>query len=126
MLGKNTNVRGNYSQGISRPNLVDLVPTSVVDPNQAGRGTVTVGNANLKPTKANNYDVLIEHFFQPLGILQGGDFYKQLSDPIYSTTSIIGPGLPTANFFLNQPINGPAAPIHSFKAPSEQRFPLRP
>ena len=125
-LQKNTNLRGNYSQGISRPNLVDLVPTSVVDPNQAGRGTVTVGNADLKPTKANNYDILIEHYFQPLGIIQGGYFYKQLSDPIYSTTSIIGPGLPNANFFLNESINGPNAHIQGFEAAWEQRFSFLP
>jgi TonB-dependent receptor len=126
LLGKNTNLRGNYSQGISRPNLSDLVPTSVVDPNQAGRGTVTVGNADLKPTKANNYDILIEHFFQPLGILQGGYFYKQLSDPIYSTTSIIPAGQPNAGFFLNQSINGPNAHIQGFEAAWEQRFSFLP
>jgi outer membrane receptor protein involved in Fe transport len=49
-----------------------------------------------------------------------------LSDPIYSTTSIIGPGLPNANFFLQQSINGPGAHIQGFEASWEQRFSFLP
>jgi TonB-dependent receptor len=125
-LQPNTNIRANYSQGISRPNVGDLVPTTVVDPNTSPRGTVQVGNANLKPTKANNYDLLIEHYFQPLGILQAGFFYKRLSDPIYATSTIIPAGQPNAGFFLNQSINGPNAHIAGIEAAWEQRFSFLP
>src|SRR5260221_1272739 len=125
-LQNNTNLRGNYSQGISRPNIGDLVPTSLVDPNASGGPTVTNGNADLKPTKSNNYDILIEHFFQPLGILQAGYFYKQLSDPIYQTRSLIPTGQPNAGFFLFEPINGPSAHIQGFEAAWEQRFSFLP
>jgi outer membrane receptor protein involved in Fe transport len=69
LLEKNTNLRANFSQGISRPNIGDLVPTTIVDPNASPK-SVSTGNPDLKPTKANNYDLLIEHFFQPLGIVQ--------------------------------------------------------
>jgi TonB-dependent receptor len=126
LLEKNTNLRANYSMGTSRPNLQDLVPTTIVDPNTSNRGTVTLGNPNLKPTRANNYDLLIEHFFQPLGILQAGFFYKQLSDPIYQTTLIIPAGQPNAGFFQNQAINGPSAHITGFEAAWEQRFSFLP
>jgi TonB-dependent receptor len=125
-LQSNTNLRGNFSQGISRPNIGDLVPTSQVDPNASGGPTVTNGNADLKPTKSNNYDILIEHFFQPLGILQGGYFYKQLSDPIYPTRSVVPAGQPNAGFFLFEPINGPSAHIQGFEAAWEQRFSFLP
>jgi TonB-dependent receptor len=127
LIEKNTNLRANYSQGIARPNIGDLVPTTIVDPNATPRpGLVQQGNPNLKPTKANNYDVLIEHFFQPLGILQGGFFYKQLSDPIYPTTSTIPPGQPNAGLLLQQSINGPNAHITGFEAAWEQRFSFLP
>jgi TonB-dependent receptor len=125
-LQANTQLRLNYSQGISRPNIGDLVPSTVVDPNTSPRGTVSVGNSNLKPTKAHNYDVLIEHYFRPLGILQAGFFYKQLNDPIYATTTIIGAGQPNAGFFFNQSINGPNARITGFEAAWEQRFSFLP
>jgi TonB-dependent receptor len=125
-LQANTNLRANYSQGISRPNIGDLVPVTIVDPNTSPRGTVQLGNPNLKPTKANNYDLLIEHYFQPLGILQAGFFYKDLSNPIYATSLIIQAGQPNAGFFQNQSINGPNAHIAGFEAAWEQRFSFLP
>jgi TonB-dependent receptor len=124
-LQSNTNLRANFSQGIARPNIGDLVPTTIVDPNASPK-TVTQGNPNLKPTKANNYDILIEHFFQPLGILQGGYFYKQLSDPIYGTSSLLGPTDPNAGFRLLQSVNGPSAHIQGFEVSWEQRFSFLP
>jgi TonB-dependent receptor len=127
LLGKNTNLRGNFSQGIARPNIGDLVPTTIVDPNaNPSPGVVTQGNANLKPTKATNYDLLVEHFFHPLGIIQAGFFYKHLSDPIYATTSIIPAGQPNPGFHLQQSINGPTAHIAGFEATWEQRFSFLP
>jgi len=124
-LVKNTNLRLNYSQGLARPNVGDLVPTTVVDPNASPK-TVTQGNPNLKPTKANNYDILIEHYFQPLGIIQGGYFYKQLSDPIYPTASTIPVGQPNAGFRLLQSINGPNAHIQGIEVSLDQHFSFLP
>jgi TonB-dependent receptor len=120
LLEKNTNLRANFSQGISRPNIGDLVPTTIVDPNASPK-SVSTGNPNLKPTKANNYDLLVEHFFQPLGILQAGFFYKQLSNPIYPTAVTLASG-PQAGFLLTQSINGPNAHITGFEAAWEQRL----
>jgi len=124
-LEKNTNLRLNYSQGIARPNIGDLVPTTIVDPNASPK-TVTQGNPNLKPTKANNYDILIEHYFQPLGIIQGGYFYKQLSNPIYATSSLLGPTDPNAGFRLLQSINGPSAHTQGIELSLEQHFSFLP
>jgi len=119
-IEKNTNLRLVYGRGLSRPNIGDLVPTTVTDPNASPK-SINQGNPNLLPTKANNYDMLIEHYFQPLGILQAGYFYKQLSDPIYFTAT------PAANnFTLYQSINGPNAHIQGFEAEWEQRFSFLP
>jgi TonB-dependent receptor len=124
-LEKNTNIRANYSRGISRPNIGDLVPTKIVDPNASPK-SVFLGNPDLKPTKANNFDLLVEHFFQPLGIIQAGFFYKQLSDPIYPTVSLLGPTDPNAGFRQLQSVNGPNAHITGFEAAWEQRFSFLP
>jgi TonB-dependent receptor len=125
LLEKNTNLRANFSQGIARPNIGDLVPTTIVDPNASPRSVIQ-GNPNLKPTKANNYDLLIEHYFQPLGILQAGYFYKQLSNPIYQTSTLLGPTDPNAGFRLLQSINGPNAHIQGIEVTWEQRFSFLP
>jgi TonB-dependent receptor len=45
--------------------------------------TVSIGNPNLRPEHANNYDVLYEQYLKPFGKIEGGFFYKQLSSPIY-------------------------------------------
>jgi TonB-dependent receptor len=79
----------------------------------------------LVPTRANNYDVLIEHYFQPLGILQAGFFYKQLYDPIYQTQVLLQSG-PNAGFFQTSKINGPSAYLTGFEAAWEQRFSFLP
>jgi outer membrane receptor protein involved in Fe transport len=94
-LGADTNLRLSYSMGISRPNFSDLVPAVQVDPNTSPK-SLQVGNPSLLPTNAKNYDILIEHFFQPLGILQGGFFYKALTDPIYPTVSFVSASDPTS------------------------------
>lgn len=123
-LEKNTNLRGSFSIGISRPNLGDLVPTTNIDPNTSPK-SLSVGNPDLVPTRANNYDVLVEHFFQPLGILQAGFFHKQLYDPIYQTQVLLQSG-PNAGFFQTSKINGPSAYLTGFEAAWEQRFSFLP
>jgi TonB-dependent receptor len=112
--------------GISRPNIGDEVPTTSVDPNASPK-SITIGNANLKASRANNYDVLIEHFFQPLGILQAGFFYKQLTNPVYSTAQFLPTTDPNFPGYLEtRTINGPNAHITGFEADWEQRFSFLP
>jgi|HubBroStandDraft_4_1064222.scaffolds.fasta_scaffold03752_5 TonB-dependent receptor len=124
-----TDLRAVYSRGLARPNIADLVPAETIDPNASPK-QVTLGNASLIPTKSNNYDVLVEHFFQPLGILQAGFYYKQLYDPIYPTASLIGPTDPNfpnlGGYKLNQSVNGPNAYVYGFEAAWEQRFSFLP
>jgi TonB-dependent receptor len=47
---------------------------------------VLIGNPNLKPEHANNYDLLYEKFLKPVGMFQAGVFFKQLSAPQVTTT----------------------------------------
>ena len=88
-MQKDTNLRLVYSRGLARPNIGDLVPATIIGPNQTPYPTIATGDPDLVATKANNYDILAEHVFQPLGILQAGWFYKQLSGPIFPTASLI-------------------------------------
>ena len=119
-INQNTDVRATYGMGISRPNFSDIVPSLVVDPNASPKNVV-IGNPALKATRGNDYDLLVEHYFQPLGILQAGFFYKDLSNPIYNTTQSLTTGQ-FAGFQLNQSINGPNAHIAGFEAAWEQRL----
>jgi TonB-dependent receptor len=129
-IQQNTNLRGTFGMGISRPNFSDIVPSKQLDPNFTPP-TEVVGNPALKPTRANNYDILAEHYFRPYGILQAGFFYKTLTNPIYPTTTLLpgGPGTPfptAASYDLAQSINGPTGHIAGIEAAWEQRLSFLP
>jgi TonB-dependent receptor len=126
LIAKDTNLRLAYGRGISRPNFSDIVPSVQVDPNTSPK-SLQVGNPSLRPTRANNYDVLIERYFQPLGILQGGYFYKSLTDPIYPTVSFVPASDPNFPGYLRQQsINGPSAHISGIEAAWQQRLSMLP
>jgi TonB-dependent receptor len=125
-IGENTALRLAYGRGISRPNFSDIVPAVQVDPNTSPK-SLQVGNSALHPTTANNFDVLIEHFFQPLGSLQAGVFYKALTDPIYPTVSFVPVSDPNfAGYLRQQSINGPSAYIAGVEAAWQQRLSFLP
>jgi TonB-dependent receptor len=129
-LQQDTNLRGTFGIGIARPNFSDIVPSRSIDPNTSPYPTITAGNPALKPTRANNYDILIEHYFRPYGILQAGFFYKTLSDAIYSTRNRFTNNTtqcvqyPTCDVL--ESINGPSGHITGFEASWEQRLAFLP
>ena len=126
LVAPNTQLRLSYDRGISRPNFADIVPSQQADPN-ASPASLVLGNPTLRPTKANNYDVLIEHFFRPLGIIQAGYFYKSLYDPIYPTASFLPANDPNFPGFLKtQSINGPSAWISGLETSWQQRLSFLP
>ena len=86
-ITSDSDVRAVYARAISRPNPYDMVPYVTLD-NSSNPLTVGIGNPNLKPEHANDYDLLYEHYLKPYGLLQAGFFYKQLTSPIYYITDL--------------------------------------
>ena len=126
-LGQDSDIRVSYGRGISRPNFNDLPPFFN---NQDSDTRISIGNPDLKPTHANNFDVLFEQYLKPLGVIEGGFFYKQLSDPIYEqvdsaiTTSAFGSQY--IGWILRQPINGKNANIYGFEIAYQQHLTFLP
>jgi TonB-dependent receptor len=83
-LTANSDLRAVFSRGVARPDPYQLVPYLTED-DTASPITVAVGNPNLKPEHANNYDLLYEDFLEPLGMIQAGFFFKQLNAPQLET-----------------------------------------
>lgn len=77
-LTPDSNLRLVYARGVARPDPYQLVPYVTAD---ASAATASIGNPSLRPEHANNYDFLYEHFLHPLGMIQGGFFFKQLTAP---------------------------------------------
>lgn len=125
-FGLDTILRGSYGMGIARPNFGDTAPFQIYDPNANPSIPVSAGNPNLKPTHAQNFDLLIEHYLKPLGLIQGGFFYKALSNPIYaSVESKVATG-PYAGFNQTSPINGPSAHLYGIEMAWQQQLSLLP
>lgn len=120
----NTNLRLAYGRGIARANFSDLPPFATVDPSGSVT-TVNTGNPNLKPTHANNFDILFEHYLKTVGILQAGWFYKALTDPIFLVQTN-----PTSGQFagdrVTQPINGSSAHITGIEMAWQQHLKFLP
>jgi TonB-dependent receptor len=111
-----TKLRAGYGRGIARPNFSDL-PPYVLEDDSAQQ--IFVGNPALKPTTANNFDLLAERYLRPVGLIQAGVFYKDLNDPIFPVTTLIISG-PNTDFHQVQPINGTTAHIFGFEAAYQQ------
>jgi TonB-dependent receptor len=120
-LTPNSDVRAVYGRGLSRPDPYDLVPYIVVD-QSTNPFNVSLGNPNLKAEHANDYDLLYEHYLEPYGVIQAGFFYKQLSDPIYYTSSLASATGPYAGYAITQIINGSSAHVGGVELAYLQHF----
>lgn len=74
-------LRGAITTGLARPNYYQLAPfvSAIVEDAE-----IEAGNPNLKPTYATNFDLMIENYFENIGIVSAGVFYKKLNNFIYT------------------------------------------
>ena len=105
--------------GIARPNFGDLAPFVTFDPTSVPR--VSAGNPDLKPTHAHNFDLVLEHYLQPIGLIQVGAFFKDLTNPIYTvqTTRTVAP---YAGLVEDAPINGRHAHVDGIEMSWQQQL----
>jgi TonB-dependent receptor len=131
-LGADSAIRVSYGRGIARPDFGDLPPT--FSATQTNGNEVDIGNPNLVPTRANNFDILFEQYLKPFGLIQAGVFYKDISEPIFTQRSLITTGfaqqnpqfLPYIGENLVQPINGSAAHLVGFEVAYQQHMTFLP
>lgn len=90
-----SDIRAVYARGLARPDPYQLVPY-ITEDQTASPVSVDIGNPALRPEHANNYDLLYERYLQPLGLMQGGVFFKQLNAP--QVEMVIPGGLSLSNF----------------------------
>ena len=123
-LTSDSDIRAVYGRGISRPDPNQLIPYVTQD-DSTNPAQVGIGNPNLRPTHANNYDLLYERFLRPIGMIQAGVFYKQLSSPLvrmlYTPASGQWAGVP-----VTQEVNGTNAHIAGFEVSYQQHFTFLP
>lgn len=79
-LDASSNLRAAYTRTLARPNYYDLVPYQLVFTEDS---EISRGNSSLVATTSNNLDLMAERYFQSVGVLSAGVFYKNLGDYIY-------------------------------------------
>jgi len=71
-------VRLAYTQSLARPNYSALIPRVDITPN-----SIFVNNYNLRPEKAESYDISCSFNGNYLGLFTIGGFYKEIKDKIF-------------------------------------------
>lgn len=84
-FAKNSILRAAWTNTLARPGYYNLVPFSNYSPDNQ---TLSSGNPNLEATKAMNFDLMLENYFESIGIISVGAFKKNLKDFIYDKTTL--------------------------------------
>lgn len=85
--------RASYSTGFTRPNFANLFPNTQVSYDTAsGLGSVSQNDPALRPQTSRNYDVALEYYLEPAGVISAGYFQKRISDFIAREVSVIEGG----------------------------------
>lgn len=74
-------LRGAWTNTLARPNYYNLVPYRLIE---NVTEILAEGNASLIPTKSMNFDFMAEKYFQSVGLISAGAFYKQMDDIIFT------------------------------------------
>ncbi|HEX6427910.1 MAG TPA: TonB-dependent receptor [Niastella sp.] len=118
-LTGDVSLRAAYTRTFVRANFSDMTPGESED-NTKAPIAITKGNPDLKPTFANNFDLMGEYYFKNIGLLSGGLFYKQIQDVIFSNKVYYSEG--NSNYVLTQSQNLDNAHLYGFEAGINKRL----
>jgi iron complex outermembrane recepter protein len=124
---------------MSRPGLGFLTPGVTVNVSGGAR-TVTGGNPNLDPIRADTLDLGFEWYFEEGAMLGLGLFYKDIESFVQTTREVrsyASSGLPASlldgtgatvndDFVFNVPVNTPGGPLKGLEANYVQPFTFLP
>jgi TonB-dependent receptor len=132
-------IRLGAAKVMSRPGLGFLTPGVTVNVSGGAR-TVTGGNPNLDPIRAENIDLGFEWYFNEGAMLGLGLFYKDIESFVQNTREVrsyASSGLPASlldgtgatvndEFVFTVPVNTPGGPLKGFEANYIQPFTFLP
>lgn len=125
-LGSGLQARASSSTGIGRPSFNTIIPNdSVNDTTQI----VTSNNTGLKPQSGTSFDLALEYYLNPAGLVSVGLFQKNVRDFIYTTdVGIIEPGVNNGfngeyvGYLLRTQVNGSSARMRGLEINFQQQF----
>ena len=127
---RNLVARASYSTSIGRPSFDSIIPSDTIDDvNQI----VTVSNPSLKPQFSDNYDVSLEYYFEPVGLLSATLFRKEITGFQFADSSqVVGAGSDNgyggsyAGYRIRTTANGGGARYQGYELSYRQQFTFLP
>lgn len=110
--------RFSAAEVVSRPKLADLKIYSSAGNPRESLSQITMGNPNLKPERANQYDMTLEWYFADSSSASAGVFYKDIKTYITDYSGALN--IDGNNYYVNTPINGDGAKIQGFEVAYSQ------
>jgi TonB-dependent receptor len=127
-VSNNLLVRASYSTNIGRPAIGQLIPNTTVD---NIRRSLVISNPSLKPQHANNFDLGVEYYFEPVGVFSAGVFLKEIKQFIFTRSGDIiqgntGEYAEYTGYTFSSQFNGGAARVRGFELAYQQQFTFLP
>lgn len=137
-LSRKVQLRASANSNITRPTLTSLTPGGQV---QVNTRTVSVGNPDLDPFRADSVDLSLEFYPSRDGFFAIGPFYKQIGSFIINRTTeqtYAASGYPIAFlgnqsvaqpdslFLFTQPVNGKGTSLKGLEVIAQQAFTFLP
>jgi TonB-dependent receptor len=122
-------LRAAWTNTIGRPAYESLVPFRIfeIDPDgDVFEGSVETGNPDLKALESMNFDVSLEWYLQPAGLLAIGFFSKDIENPIYTQVNefedVVFEGRTFSELEVTRPENAPDGELRGVEFNYQQQF----
>ncbi len=122
--------RLSWSNSVGRPAFTNLMPNESVNTTTQ---VVTINNAALKPQHAENWDVALEYYLKPVGVISIGYFMKDIEDFIVTgQIGVVGSGADNGfggryeGYMLNSSFNGGVAKVRGWEFNYTQQLTMLP
>jgi len=118
-------VRASYNRSISRPPIGSVLPNNTVNEDTQ---VVSAGNPDLQPFAADNFEVAVQRYFEPIGLFEVSVFLKEITDYFRTIQTTIGSGSENgfegnyAGYLLSRPVNTGDARIRGIELGYQQQF----
>ncbi len=123
-ISDNRILRFAWTNTIARPNYFDLVPYAIYS---LENESLQRGNPDLVPTTSMNFDLMYENYFESVGLLSLGGFYKDVNNFIYQRTlaNVNDPQFGQV-VLLSRPENGGTADVYGFETAFQRQLDFLP
>ncbi|MCU4174823.1 TonB-dependent receptor [Carboxylicivirga sp. N1Y90] len=116
-ISEDTKLKVAWTNTMARPRYFDLVPYVIKNRED---GELERGNSNLSATTSMNFDLMVEHYFQSIGLVSGGLYYKGIGD--YIAKQRTHETIDGVDWIVYEPINVGDADLFGFEAAFQRQF----